>query len=253
MHTDDFAFEWYAGKEWFHINILVYNQNKTLAMKEANLFFTYVRREFPDSRSIVEDYCDADKLLDAINKAPADIYALSAIGDQKKNCLKLSLEIRARYRSCSILVVVNELENLKQIVNASVTPDYVFIDEVTGWAIEKFFSMQGQQKFQRSLLTFTVDGRKQVVGMQTIISAQAADKKVAIRVLDRTYITALTIADLEQMLPDNFVRIDKGSIINIEYLKNFDSQTESVYLLDGQHFPVSRRGQKRLFEAVGAI
>ena len=65
-------------------------------------------------------------------------------------------------------------------------------------------------------------------------------------------ITTLSIADLELWLPDNFVRIDKGIIINSEYIKNFDSQAETVHLLDGQHFPVSRRGQKRLFEAIGA-
>jgi len=178
------------------INILVYNQNKTMAMREANLFFTYVRREFPDSRSIVEDYSSADKLLESIQKAPADIYVLSAVGDKKKHHLKLAQAIRARYRNNGILFVVHDLDDLKNIINASIAPDYVFVNEVTEPEIEKFFSTQGEHKVQRRLLPFTMDGRKQIISIQTIISVQAADKKVSIQVFDRAYITALTIAEL---------------------------------------------------------
>ena len=224
-----------------------------MAMREANLFFTYVRREFPDSRSIVEDYSNADKLLDSIHKAPADIYVLSTVGDKKTHHLKLAQAIRARYRNNGILFVVHDLDDLKNIINASIAPDYVFVNEATEPEIEKFFSTQGEHKVQRRLLPFTMDGRKQIISIQTIISVQAADKKVSIQVFDRAYITALTIAELEQILPDSFVRIDKGTIINSEYIRVFDPSTETAHLTNGQSFPVSRRGQKRLFEAISSI
>jgi len=221
-------------------------------MKDANLVHAYVSKRFPDSRGIVEDYCSHEELLGTIHKAPADAYILSVMGDHEKSYLGLATEIRLRYENCSLLFVLNDFDDLKSIVNSSITPDYVFAGEVTEPELDRYFSMQEERVPQRSLLSFTLGNRKQIVSKQAIVSAQAAHKKVSLRALGRSYETTLTISALERLLPGNFVRIDKGVIINSDYISLFDSHAESIYLTDGQELPVSRRGRKRLFEAVKA-
>ena len=235
------------------MKIFIYNQNKRMAMKEANLIFTYVRRAFPGSRYIVEDFDDAEALARIIRQSSADMYVLSAVGDGEKNCLKLASEIRLRQRNRSILFVLNDLGDLAYMVNASFAPDYVFVPEVTEGEIDKFFTRQNGENARRNLLVFTSDSRRHIVGTQTIVWAQTAGKKTSLKVSDRTFSTALTIAELEGLLPDSFVRADKGLIINSSYIRAYDAARESVRLIDGQDFPVSRRGQKRLFEAAGVI
>jgi len=220
------------------------------AMKEANVVFTFNRREFPDSRIIVEDYCDAEEMLEAIRKSPADIYILSAIGDERKNHLKLASEIKSRYTNRSILFVSNSFNDVKDIINASIAPAYIFSQEVTEQEYEKFISGQINKTPKGSLLSFTINNRKQLVHVQAILSAQANNKKLDLRFFDRTFRTSLTVAELEKTLPANFVRIDKGTIINSDHIVAHDNEKDTITLTNGQVFPVSRRGQKRLFEAI---
>jgi DNA-binding LytR/AlgR family response regulator len=201
----------------------------------------------------VEDHSDANKMIDIIQNSSADIYILSAIGDKDKKYLKLAEEIRTRHHNRSILFVLSEFNDLKDIINASLDPDYIFDAEVTETEIEKYL-LQQQNTFQKhSLLIFTSDNQKQIVGMQSIIYAQTAGKRSLIKDKDQIYSTALTIAQLEKSLPQNFIRIDKGAIINSDYIRRFDAATETVILLSGQSFPVSRRGQKRLFDTISAM
>jgi len=218
-------------------------------MKEANIIFAFTRSEFPDSRNIVEDYYDADTMLDVIAKSPADIYILSTIGDRGKAHLKLALEIRARYKGRSILFVIDDFEDLANIINTSLAPDYVFKSEVTAQEFKRFISLQNEKNPTNKMLSFNEYNKKQIINMQAVISAQAINKKVALSTTSRTFITILTIAELEKSLPENFVRIDKGIIINSDHIRIYDSETEMITLMDGKEFPVSRRGKKRLLKS----
>jgi len=220
------------------------------AMKEANVVFTFFRREFPDSRIIVEDYFDADMMQIAIKKSPADIYILSAVGDISKKHIKLASEIKNRYTNRSVLFVSNSFDDVKTIINSSIAPDYIFSSEVTEQEFGKFLHKQSEKNPTVKMLTFTVNNRKQLVNVHAILSAQANSKKVELRILDRTFNTSLTIAELADIMPANFVRIDKGTIINSDHIRIFESEKDTITLTNGHSFTVSRRGQKRLFELI---
>jgi DNA-binding LytR/AlgR family response regulator len=201
----------------------------------------------------VEDYSDTEKMIDTIRKSPADIYLLSAIGDKERDHLRLSLEIRNLHQNHSILFVLSSFKDLASAINASHIPDYVFKGEVTEPEIARFFSRESKGCAQRNLLVFTSENQKHILGTQTIIAAQADGKKVMLRASDRAFQTALTIAELERILPLSFIRIDKGVIINSDYIRRFDPVTNTLSMIGGQSYLVSRRGQNRLFEKINML
>jgi|GEM_PF-3839376 len=219
-------------------------------MKDANIVFAYVCKEFPDNRNIVEDYSDPEGLLAATRKNAADIYIFSSINDHENTYLKLALEIRIHYQSRSVLFVINNLEDLRKIVNLAIAPDYVFENEVTEPEIAKYFSLQNRRSASDRLLVFVMGNKKYVINKQSIIYAQAKDKKVSLCAFGQSYVTTLTIAELEKLLPENFARIDKGIIVNTNYISHFDPSIEIVQMTNKLDFPVSRRGERRLLNAV---
>ena len=69
----------------FQIKIAVYNSDKSMAMREANLIFNYCRETFPKNRNLVEDYSNEDEMMRVIAKSSVDLYFISAVGTGKRN------------------------------------------------------------------------------------------------------------------------------------------------------------------------
>ena len=57
----------------------------------------------------------------------------------------------------------------------------------------------------------------------------------------RKHISTKTIGVYDQCLPEGFVRVDKGCIVNLAFLAEFSKKTKTVYLTDGSHSKVARR------------
>jgi LytTr DNA-binding domain len=66
----------------------------------------------------------------------------------------------------------------------------------------------------------------------------------------RKHISTKTIGVYDQCLPEGFVRVDKGCIINLAFLAEFSKKNKTVYLTDGSHSKVARRRVKQLAESI---
>lgn len=56
------------------------------------------------------------------------------------------------------------------------------------------------------------------------------------------------LKDIEQKLPDNYVRINRNAIINIDYLIAYYKQSQKVTMENGKSFTVTRRNTSCLVE-----
>ncbi len=66
----------------------------------------------------------------------------------------------------------------------------------------------------------------------------------------RKHISTKTIGVYHQCVPDHFIRVDKGCIINLAFLAEFSKKTKTVYLTDGSHSKVARRRVQTLTASV---
>ena len=235
------------------INIIVYNKIKTTAMRDANIVFNYCRKAFPKTKSIVEDYSDAKDMVKLTRISSEKLFILSTVGEEHEECLsvvKAAKDIRNENRYCDIILVVENLETLKLFTNNMLLPTFVFEKEVDEEQLKKYFTTKSAKEHFGNLLDFTSENKKHVINIQEVVCAQAQNKRVLLQTLSNKYNTSLTIASLEKYMPGNFVKVDKGVIVNSDYIKAFDSATEMISLLTGQTFFVSRRGQQRLLHTI---
>lgn len=94
-----------------------------------------------------------------------------------------------------------------------------------------------------------------VIPCRDVTSICAEDDYVNIRSGSGSVLKHQTIASLEESLdPEKFVRIHRGSIINLEKLARIELLERDHYeavLLDGQRLRISRAGHQRLRELLG--
>lgn len=83
-------------------------------------------------------------------------------------------------------------------------------------------SLIGQLKPKKDLksLTVKIGDKILLIKLDEIFHIEAEEKYVFLRTLDaRDHLTDFTISSLEDKLPDNFVRVHRGSIINADHIR----------------------------------
>lgn len=86
--------------------------------------------------------------------------------------------------------------------------------------LERLLSKLHTPRKQASSLTVRLGDRILLVKTSAIIVAEAEDKYVSLHTLDGTkHLTDYTLVVLEEMLPDDFVRIHRSTIINTNHIR----------------------------------
>lgn len=62
-----------------------------------------------------------------------------------------------------------------------------------------------------------------------------------------------TLLSWKKELPQQFVSIDRSTIINVLYIKSYNPNSAEVEMLDGEIFKVSRRKQQALRDVVSSL
>lgn len=82
-------------------------------------------------------------------------------------------------------------------------------------------------------------GRVTPVNVQGVVRFEGADDYVTIYTTERQLLATLKLADLERMLPTNFVRIHRSHIVNLSMVESFVTE-------EGARFTVVLRDRTRL-------
>ncbi len=106
------------------------------------------------------------------------------------------------------------------------------------------------KKIVKSRLVVKADGRVHFLPLSEIIWVEAYDYYIKIHVKDRFYLVRDSLKNMEESLPEQqFIRIHKSSIINVDYLKQIHPNVSGEYeiqLATGPRLKVSRNYKDRL-------
>jgi DNA-binding LytR/AlgR family response regulator len=86
-----------------------------------------------------------------------------------------------------------------------------------------------------------------VIKTEDIFFIQAQDDYVAIKTNDKVFLKLERMSVLENQLPENFKRIHRSYIANINFITRIEDQKNAV-LNNGQKIPVSRSGYTKFFK-----
>lgn len=94
----------------------------------------------------------------------------------------------------------------------------------------------------------------EVIGIENVVFVESYGDYVWIHTHDAKYIKQQTMKDLETQLSDSFVRIHRGSLVNvkaIQKLELYDKNAYQLILKNGIKLAVSKTGYKELKELLG--
>lgn len=110
-------------------------------------------------------------------------------------------------------------------------------------------------KIEKNVITVFEDEDILLINNEKVIRAYAENKHVYVESIEGRYKTRLKLYELEERLnKQNFIRISKSEIINLNYVKRLDlsfTGTIGVELLNGKVSYVSRRNLKEFKKAIG--
>lgn len=93
-----------------------------------------------------------------------------------------------------------------------------------------------------------------IIPIEKIAYIEAQDDYVCIISHGKKYLKQYTMKYLEQALPEEFLRIHRSYIVNLDHINRIEAVTKDSYLAilhDGANVPVSRSGYNKLKETLG--
>ena len=125
-----------------------------------------------------------------------------------------------------------------------------FDEQRLALAVKRAQGQQADQSVALKFLSFRTPKGTEVIKIENILAFHGAgDYSEAMTTDNRSLLHNKTMNQLEQMLPDNFLRIHRSHIINLDYVTAIHTQEGSRYsvtLNQAHEIPVSRSKIKSL-------
>lgn len=116
--------------------------------------------------------------------------------------------------------------------------------------LEKLLEELPQEQRYKERFLIKQSGRIVILNCREIMYIESMEDYANIHTSRQTYLIQQTLTHLEKKLnPEQFTRVHRSFIVNIEYVKEIDSSSSgrhSIFLKDGTGIVVSRSGMKRL-------
>lgn len=88
-------------------------------------------------------------------------------------------------------------------------------------------------------LVFCIGSKMHAVRQEEIICLSADSNYTNVITADKKHLIATTMGKLEKQLsPDNFIRVHKSHIVNVDFIQSYDKNTNTLDV--GFEVPVSR-------------
>lgn len=220
---------------------------------------------------LLEPYND---LIEVIGEAADGEQGLSLVEEKQPDLIFLDLE----------MPVLNGFEMLKQLIH---NPVIIFTTAYEEFAIKAFeqnsidyllkpiekdrlmLSMEKLKKFNKNsfdkkMLLNTIEQSQSskeirsfpvkigdkilLIRLEDLVYIEANEKYVFFHTSDgKEYLTDHTLAYLENKLPDHFMRVHRGTIVNTEKIKEFHKSFNGAYVLVMDDKPQSRLTSSRSY------
>lgn len=119
-----------------------------------------------------------------------------------------------------------------------------------GDSTEQLLRHLNQQQTYQDRFLIKQSGRIIIISSHEIIFFEAMEDYVNIHTTKEAYLIQQSLANLEKRLnPQQFIRVHRSSIVNIDYVKEIDTASSGRYhlfLKNGKMIHVSRTGAKQL-------
>ena len=198
-----------------------------------------------DPAAEAECYSDADSLLDAVKQEPAFDIAFLDIYTPDRNGLEIARALReSSPRTGIVFVTVSREHALDAFALYAL---HYLLKPVTAEGIrESFARLKERWPERKETITFTVGRSRRIVAMDQICYLVSDNHAVVVTLTDgKQFRVWTTFRGIEQKLPRNFLRINRGIVVNMDCVE--EMRTESCVMQTGKELYLAVRERGSIF------
>ena len=223
--------------------------NLNIAVIEDEIFFfnqlaSFIENWAKRNKASVQckSFLNEDAFLNFIHNSIAFDAVFIDIFLKNDNGLELAYRLRKYNTSLPIVLATATSEYLRegydlQAIGYLIKP---FQQTKVDKCMNRILHLSGQSGCRD--FSFKSEGIVRVIPMNSILYFSCSDHYIFAHCSDEVYKFREKMNSLQQRLPPEFLRCNRNTIINLNYLFSFTSQ--EIRLTDGTSFPVSHNHQK---------
>lgn len=164
-------------------------------------------------------------------------------------------KVRRNHKEPLLMVIANERMSPLVYLKPSISPDALLLKPVTRNRLvtvldEMFEEFESRFQNGKDERIFTAERRdgKIIIPLHQIDYFEAREKKIFVcaRNIEEGFYS--TFEEVEEKLPENFIRCHRSFIVNIRQAREIDFVHNMICLKDGVEIPFSRSYKKKLKE-----
>lgn len=224
------------------LDVYVYDSDISRHVSVQKYCFTY----FIQNNIQSEIRCITDNVKEAgevFSKAESQsIFIISC--DEHTDFLINSL--RKGNRESYLIIVANDFNDILQYMKPGHNPSGFIlrpmtqddINKLIGDIISDYTSKKKEHGF--GCFTFKSKSTEYSIPFESILSFESGNKKIIVKTSENEYSFYGTLDEIQNNLPDGFIRIHKSFIINIAWIKQIDYSDSKIILNNGNIVYFSR-------------
>ncbi|MDD3219583.1 MAG: LytTR family DNA-binding domain-containing protein [Lachnospiraceae bacterium] len=165
----------------------------------------------------------------------------------EENGIDAAVKLQRYVPQMAIIFITGYIDYAKDIFK--VIPTYFLLKPFTDEEIREALSRAEQVQLAQRAYSVTIMEDKKIIQLysQNIHYAESKNRTIEIITSTDRYTTYMKLDDLEQKLPDNFLRPHKSYLVNMNAVSYFSAKEMILY--DGTVIPVSKRRYQKTKEA----
>lgn len=121
-------------------------------------------------------------------------------------------------------------------------------------SLKELVQVISQESYRRKSIAVSLDGKQYQLDCRHILYFESADEKTAVHTNCKQFFSKKRLYELEETLPEDFVRISKSAILNLDQVECYSPQLNGIMkavLKNGTEVYISRQYLKKLRYRIG--
>ena len=210
---------------------------------------------YPELRYNVHCFATTSEMLDFISKNSVDIAFLDITTKIDENDgLFAARRLRALDEKAHIIFVTSRKDKIAQSFDGLVRPTEFLIKPLVHSRVhELLHNILRQLQKSVGCLSLKFGRTEYLLRTDEIICVQKSAHKMVVLTEDKSIEVTNTIRGLLDILPEHFVQIDKGVIVNLNFADKIDYAERSIALKNGISYTISRNARPHIKNRISRL
>lgn len=237
------------------MNICIFDDEACFQNMLNNIIEDYFDSKHPSMDYSVHCFSHITEAVDYINKNVVDIAFLDISTPDNENCgLLAARNIRTKNEKIHIVFVTSRRDKIALSFDGMVRPTDYMIKPVDKLRINELLREIVIRKAQSNNFISLKFGRSEyLICIDEIYSLQKVSHKMVVSLKNRSIEVTNTINNLIEVLPECFVQIDKGVVVNLNFASEINYSQRLIALNNGERFTMSRNARALVKESINRM